>query len=179
MNRVKWSRWGEFALWLIGVCIFVFCAQLVIMTIATGGTILGSLVIEPTPTPIKETIELPVNTREDVFSVQQYSGYVTITIQGAGWMDSSTPHEAFRSFEADGSVKGFHGFMIDGEPLLLRVFTVFPPRLEGTHDSYRFLYYAGTEARRIPFRMVNGNPGDTSVFTVEITSQNLISSGGR
>jgi hypothetical protein len=175
----KLPRWVEFSVWLLGTCVFIACAQFLVLFISNPGTWLNYLRYNPTPTPTEEILRLPVNTDDNKYTSQVYSGWVTITIRGEGQYDAETRHSAFGLYTEDQKLGRFDGFTIDGQGLLLRVFVMVPTPIAPTEHEYRFLYWVEAGPRRIGFRMVNGNSADQSEFTVEITSRNLVSSGGR
>jgi hypothetical protein len=133
------------------------------------------------PGELEETLALPVNTSQDVLSTRKYTGGVTITILGEGQIDESTLHDAFSQYDKDANkrtkISDFRDFTIDDRNLILRVFDPLPS-YDPTH-KYQFLYNVGLEPRQIPFRIVNGNSQDTSVFTVKISIENTVSAAGR
>lgn len=120
---------------------------------------------------VEETLIVPVNA--EIFTTNHYSGIVTITVSGQGQIDSRT-HNAFTIFNPVGYNEGFHGFTIDGEPLLFRVFTIQPTPINPLIHQYRFTYYVGDEERRIKFLIDNGNLQDNSSFIVEVSSLNKV-----
>jgi hypothetical protein len=179
MNK-KFAYARQFIFWLLGACIFIACVQFIVISIATNGATLKGLGVSPTSTlPVEETIELTVNTSQEILTTFQYSGHVTITIRGEGLVGANTYHDAFSRYTADQKLGRFDGFTVDGQGLTLRTFILVPTPTSYSEHEYRFLYWVGQQPRRIAFRIVNGNEDDDSVFTVEVTSQNLISPGGR
>jgi hypothetical protein len=115
-----------------------------------------------------ETIELSVNTSEDVLSSNLYSGYVTIAISGTGQIDEKTRHSVFTIFFEDGTVDHFNGFTLDGEVLYWRLDPPIPTPTNRQLHEFTFPYSVGEEPRRLAFRMLNGNEQDTSTFTIVI-----------
>jgi hypothetical protein len=129
------------------------------------------------PVQPKETLELPVNTSEDVLSSNLYSDWVTIAISGTGQIDEKRWHTVFgtyfedQTFE-DGSKEHFNGFILDGEVIKWHLsLEGLPTELTNRElYEYTFPYRVGEEPRRLAFRMLNGNEQDTSTFTIVIWS---------
>lgn len=164
---------------LFSFCAFICVVLIAIAQVVSRDDLFKILKIRATATPVKEVIALPVNTIQEVFTSQEYSGYVTIIVRGEGQINSSTRHDAFSMYSADRKLGRFDGFAVDGASLILRAFSVVPTPTNYPQHEYRFLYEVGERPQKIAFRIVNGNAEDTSVFIVEVTSENLIFSSGR
>lgn len=163
-------RYAQCAVWVLMTCAGIYGLLLACSIALNPVMLIKNLLGTATPAIVEETLSLPVNTVSDVLTLEMYSGHVTITITGKGQIDVNTQHDTFRSYRSDGVVRDFNGFLIDGQGLLLRVFTLAPTRTNRATSEYKFDYYVSEQPRRIPFRMVNGNPDDTSVFAVHIYS---------
>ena len=69
-----------------------------------------------TPTPIEETIEVPLNSQDPVYTKNKYSGWVSISIIGRVQLNGGDSHDAFFYFDdvTQGPRREFSGFLIDG-----------------------------------------------------------------
>ncbi|MBL8156400.1 MAG: hypothetical protein JNM70_19625 [Anaerolineae bacterium] len=172
-------RYAQCALWVLMTCAGIYVLLLVCAIALNPVILVNSIRGNAMPTPVEETFSLPVNTASDVLTMKMYDKWVTITIWGEGQIDAETRHDAFRSYSSDGSVEGFYGFLVDGEGLILRVFSLAPARTNQEISEYVFAYPVGDPPRQIAFRMVNGNPDDKSVFIVRVDSRDWLFSPGR
>jgi hypothetical protein len=131
-----------------------------------------------TPGVVEETLLLTVNSSEAAFTSQRYTGSVTITIRGEGRIDENTGYDAFSTYTlADNKALGyFRGFRIDDRDLILMLGR---PAYKANHE-YSFLFRVGDEPRYISFRIINEHDEqNSSQFSIEVSTLNKISTGGR
>ena len=111
---------------------------------------------------IEESIEVPLNSQEPVYTENKYSDWVAISISGSVERNGEFLFDALHHYEdlAQGSQGGFRGFMIDGK----YVDFMLTPNLRYRDDHvYRFPYSVYRNIRdtnlhlpkTIGFQMIN------------------------
>ena len=130
-----------------------------------------------TPTPIEETLEVPVNSIGPVYTKNEYSEWVSISISGSVERNGEFSHDAFYHYNdvKQGPQSEFDGFLIDG---IYALQGRAQPKYRYDH-IYAFahavngsLRSTGADSpRTIGFQMINeALRGLDSVFIVEISS---------
>ena len=134
----------------------------------------GNLV---TPTPIEETLKVPVNSIGPVYTKNVYSDWVSISISGSVQRNGELFNDAFYHYD-EGQQRPqsrFYGLLIDG---LYALQGRRPPEYRYDH-TYGFshpvngsLRSTGTDSpRTIGFQVINeAARGLDGVFTIEISS---------
>jgi hypothetical protein len=126
----------------------------------------------------EETFTVPVNSPTDIVSKRDYAGAVSIIIRGEGHLGSQYTHDAFYAYQLGDSTKhALNSVSIDGREYPMEFF-VERPRYNANHE-YGIIYSVGEKFRPIRIRIVNSNSTDTSMFTVEVSTRNLVSGDGR
>ena len=100
---------------------------------------LGTPANDVTPIPIEETLEMPLNCEEPVYTENKYSDWVAISISGSIERNGEFLFDALHHNDdlAKGSQGGFRGFMIDGR----YVYFMLTPTPDYRDDHvYRFPY---------------------------------------
>lgn len=132
----------------------------------------------PTPVPvIEEIINVPLNSDAPVYTEQEYSRWVAITISGSVERDGEFFHDALVQYDNEQqSLYDFRGFLIDG----IYAFELRAPSPGYSEDHvYRFSHSVngylrrikGKETRAIGFQVINEASRDLEgVFTVEVSS---------
>jgi hypothetical protein len=133
-----------------------------------------------TPGIVEETVLLSANSNQAALTSQRYAGSVTITIRGEGRIDENTGYDAFSTYtlKENKSQGYFRGFQIDNRDLRLWLFVEWPAYR--TNHEYSFLFTVGDQPRYISFRIINEEDKENSgQFSVEVSTLNKVSSGGR
>lgn len=133
-----------------------------------------------TPTPVEETVKVPLNSRDVVFTQHKYSDWVSISISGSGKRYGEVIHDAFYNYNVATQEprSEFDGFLIDGVPA---------SHGQGQPDyrynhTYRFSHYvyrfqdpaASKMPKAIEFQVISEPAeGMDGVFTIEISSDSF------
>lgn len=130
------------------------------------------------PVPVvEEIVSVPLNSDAAVYTKQEYSNWVSITISGSVERDGEFFHDALVQYDsAQHKLHDFRGFMIDG----VYAFEFRSPSPDYNENHvYRFSHSVngylrrmdGNENRIIGFQVVNQASRDLEgVFTIEISS---------
>ena len=126
-----------FAMLIAGVFGFCLCVLSVLLPFLTYN------IRHPTPNAtvvaVEETLIVPLNSEEPVYTENKYSDWVAISISGSIEQNGEFLFDALHHYDdlAQGSQAGFRGFMIDGK----YVYFMLTPNLRYRHDHvYRFPY---------------------------------------
>ena len=130
-----------------------------------------------TPTPIEETLEVSLNDSGPVYTRNEYSDWVSISISGSVERSGEVIHDAFYYYadESGGPQREFDGFLVDGIPA-----SHGQGRPDYRYDhTYRFSHYVyrfqDSAASKVPktigFQVISGfASGMDGLFTIEISS---------
>lgn len=132
----------------------------------------------PTETLVEETVEVPLNSKEPVYTVNKYSDWVAISISGSIERNGEFSFDAIHRHEdvERGLGSGFRGLLIDG--IYASYFLIPKPDYRDDH-IYRFPYSVYRNLRdkeahspkTIGFQMINEAAGGLDgTFIVEISS---------
>ena len=130
-----------------------------------------------TPTPIEETLEVSLNDSGPVYTRNEYSDWVSISISGSVERSGEVIHDAFYHYDdvTQGPKTEFDGFLIDGVlPLLGRGWPEY--RQDHTYRFSHFVYrFQDSTASKLPkaigFQVISEPAGGMDgVFTIEISS---------
>ncbi len=127
---------------------------------------------------IEETLMVTIGNEESMYTIHEYSGWVTLTIKGKVEQDGDFVHDIF--YERDdnkiGYIKRFHILEVDGvDPFSVNV----SPEYNIEHE-YRFLHHIGNVPHPVSIRIKDKDSNNLSnPFTVEISSENKVHEGGR
>ena len=136
--------------------------------------------LAPTPTPVEETVKVPLNSRDIVYTQHKYSDWVSISISGSVKRYGEVIHDAFYLYNdvTQGPQSEFDGFLIDGIPASHGQGR---PKYRYDH-TYRFLNYvfrfqdlaASKLPKAIGFQVISEPAGGMDgVFIVEVSSDSL------
>lgn len=127
---------------------------------------------------IEETLIVTIGNEEPMYTIHEYSGWVTLTITGKVEQDGEFVHDIFyeRADDKIGYLKRFHILEVDGvDPFSVNV----PPEYNIEHE-YRFLHHVGNEPHQVSLRIKSRDSNNLShTFTVEVSSENKVHEGGR
>jgi len=130
-----------------------------------------------TPTPIEETLEVSLNDPGPVYTKNEYSDWVSISISGSVERDGEVFHDTFYHYNdvTQGPQSEFDGFLIDGIPAS---HGQGQPKYRYDH-TYRFSHYVFRFQnpadlklpKTIGFQVINeAVSGLDGVFTIEVSS---------
>lgn len=164
-----------FIMLVVGVLLVSFCILCIHLMLLQYNS------WHPTPNAavaVEETLIVPLNSEEPVYTKNQYSDWVAISISGSVERNGEFLFDALHHYEdlAQGSQGGFRGFMIDGK--YVDLMHTPSPRYRDDH-VYRFPYSVYRNIRdtnlhlpkTIGFQMINeAARGLDGEFIVEVSS---------
>lgn len=173
-DRLQLIRFIAMLAFLFLVCAVCFLGAVVIFLLSNP-----SIITLPLP-PIEESIEIPLNSHGPVYTQNEYSNWVSISISGSAEQNGEFFHDAFYQYdEQRGSQNRFRGFLIDGVYAL-------DSRASGSnyrddhiyrfsHSVYRFPRSTDAHSpKAIGFQVINeAARGLDGVFIVEISSDSF------
>lgn len=133
-----------------------------------------------TPTPIEETLEVSLNDIKPVYTRNEYSDWVSISISGIVELNGEVFHDAYYHYNdvTQGPQSEFDGFLIDGVPAS---HGQGQPEYRYDH-TYRFSHYvyrfqdpaASKLPKAIGFQVISEPAGGMDgVFRIEISSDSF------
>lgn len=156
-------------------------ALIVALLIVIVVVLLYTFFSPPGITFTEERITLPVN--QKILTTHEYSGWVWVIISGRGQIDEDTSHNPFLAYSGDTPPTQFFGFKLDGETVRYNIAFPLPTPVNGDtspdvyHLEYKIAYYVGNQPRCFELEIDNGNPTDTSTFSVEVSNRGVLSYG--
>ena len=136
-----------------------------------------------------ETLTIPLETTNAIYTQGMYNGWVYLRISGLGQVRDDTYSDAFCAYDASGelllhptstnNLSGY-GIAVDGiirlHDIMATQITQYLPldeyRCKVQDHTYIIAYYVGEEARHVSFSSVDEIPEDnTGYFTVEISTR--------
>jgi len=123
-----------------------------------------------------ENLNLPLNSADEFYSSNEYSGYVYLTISGSGQIASDVYIDAFYTFDSLGGlsaekVRRNFGFEIDNKIAdVLAVGNI--PEYNSRHVYNGLSYYVGDTPRLISFRVADRDVSDNEgKLTISISTE--------
>jgi len=109
-DRLQLIRFIAMLAFLFLVCVVCFLGAVVIFLLSNP-----SIITLPPP-PIEESIEIPLNSQGPVYTENEYSEWVSISISGSVERNGEFFHDAIYQYVdvQQGSQNRFQGFLIDG-----------------------------------------------------------------
>ena len=127
---------------------------------------------------IVETLRLPLNSTNEVYSSNEYTGYIYLTFSGSGQIASNVYSDAFYAFDPQGRMsiteigRRNYGFEIDNNVAdVLTVGNI--PVYNSNHAYHDLSYYVGDTPRLISFRVADRDVSDNDGELTITISTNL------